>query len=84
MKYILLPIFHRQLIFIARFKKSKNGSETNRLPKDQIVRGKKKKKKENRHTNRQPVPTGKRTCQSDCLSSNRKQNGVLLSGCLCK
>lgn len=45
MKYILLPIFHRQLIFIARFKKSKNGSETNRLPKDQIVRGKKKKKK---------------------------------------
>lgn len=46
MKYILLPIFHRQLIFIARFKKSKNGSETNRLPKDQIVRGKKKKKRE--------------------------------------
>lgn len=84
MKYILSPIFHRQLIFIARFKKSKNGSETNKLPKDQIVRGKKKKKKRESTYKSATVPTGKRTCQSDCLSSNRKQNGVLLSGCLCK
>lgn len=30
------------------------------------------------------MPTGKRTCQSDCFSSNRKRNGVLLPGCLCK
>lgn len=47
---------------------------------------KKKKKKKERIDVQIPatMPTGKRTCQSDCFSSNRKRNGVLLPGCLCK